>query len=98
MCHNLIGWKSKVLDKWIREIQESQWRGDMWHDEVSHLTCWKNNPVERGKERRERKRREKREEEKMREKLLPLSSFSEIRSSTFVRARGKVRPRGESFE
>ena len=20
MCHNLIGWKSKVLDKWIREI------------------------------------------------------------------------------
>ena len=22
MCHNLIGWKSKVLDKWIREIQK----------------------------------------------------------------------------
>ena len=21
MCHNLIGWESKVLDKWIREIQ-----------------------------------------------------------------------------
>ena len=22
MCHNLIGWKSEVLDKWIREIQK----------------------------------------------------------------------------
>ena len=22
MYHNLIGWKSKVLDKWIREIQK----------------------------------------------------------------------------
>ena len=22
MCHNLIGWKYKVLDKWIREIQK----------------------------------------------------------------------------
>ena len=70
----------------------------MWHDEVSHLTCWKNNPVERGEERRDRKRREKREEEKMREKLLLLSSFSEIRSLAFIRARGKVRPRGESSE
>ena len=22
MCQNLIGWKSKVFDKWIREIQK----------------------------------------------------------------------------
>ena len=22
MCYNLIGWKFKVLDKWIREIQK----------------------------------------------------------------------------
>ena len=22
MCHNLVGWKSKALDKWIREIQK----------------------------------------------------------------------------
>ena len=22
MCHNWIGWKSKVLDKWIKEIQK----------------------------------------------------------------------------
>ena len=36
MCHNLRGWKSKDMDKRIREIQENQWRGDMW--QIGHPT------------------------------------------------------------
>ena len=33
MCHNMIGKKSKVMDKVIKEIQESQCESDMWQDE-----------------------------------------------------------------
>ena len=33
MCHHLIGRKSKVMDKMIKEIQEIQWESDTWQDE-----------------------------------------------------------------
>ena len=47
----------------------------MWHDEISHLTCWtKKFGGGRGKL-REKERERKGEEEKRREKLLILSSF-----------------------
>ena len=48
----------------------------MWHDEISHLTCWtKQFGGGRGKLQGKEKEREKRE--KMRERLLIFSSFPE---------------------
>ena len=58
MCHNLIGWKSKVLEKVIKEIQESQWESDTWQDEDIPLNFGPKNSVEKeiGGKRKEEKR------------------------------------------
>ena len=77
MCHHLIGRKSKVMDKVIKEIQESQWESDKWQDEDIPLDFGPNNSVE--KEMGEEKEREKREHRKRREKLQFLFTIYRYR-------------------
>ena len=60
MCHHLIGRKSKVMDV-DKEIQESQWKSDIWQDEASHLTLDQTNSV--GRRRKGGKKKEKEERE-----------------------------------
>ena len=58
MCYHLIGRKSKVMDKVIKEIQESQLESDMWQDEDIPLDFGPNNSMEKeiGGENEEEKR------------------------------------------
>ena len=57
----------------------------MWHDEVSHLTCWKKQSGggEQHWKRKKKKREEKREEEKKCERLQLLSRISGDRTIGF---------------
>ena len=81
MCHNLIGWKSIVLGKWVREFQkEPMLRWHMARKGTSHLTCWtkqfgggrgKGGDRERRKERRKEREKERR---RMRREKLHLRS------------------------
>ena len=82
MCHHLIGRKSKVMDKVIKKIQESQYESDTWQDEDIPLDFGPNNSVE--KEIGEKKK-ERREERKMREKLQLLSTIDRDRWVGFCR-------------
>ena len=70
MCHYLRGWKSKVLDKWIREIKKEPMR--KWHvaKRTSHLT--KLDQISMGKRKLEKKKgRKKRENKKDEREALP---------------------------
>ena len=62
MCHHLIGMKSKVTDKVIKEIQESQWKSDTWQDEDIPLDFGQKNSVEKEIGRGKRKKRREKEE------------------------------------
>ena len=71
----------------------------MWHDEVSHLTCWTKQSgggEEMGEREKERGRKEREEEEGERSSTFSLD-FSAIGLWVFAGARGEVLPRDESF-
>ena len=91
----MIGWKSKVMNKVIKEIQESQWESDTWQDEDIPLDFGPNNSVEKEMEKRKRKRRE--EESRERGSTFSLN-FPVIGPSVSGGARDKVLPRNESFK
>ena len=80
MCHHLIRRKSKVMDKVIKEIQESQWESDMWQDEDIPLDFGPNKFGGEEKKKGGRKR-------KRREKLQLLSTIYEDRWVSFCRAK-----------
>ena len=58
MYHHMIGWKSKVMDKVIKEIQGSQWECDKWLDEDIPLDLRPNNSVGKKEGRKKKKKRE----------------------------------------
>ena len=69
----------------------------MWQERTSHLSKFDLTGRERGK--LGKRKREKRERKIRGERGSSFSLvFQEIRSSAFVEAKGKVRPRDESFE
>ena len=70
MCRHLIERKSKVMDKMIKKIQESQWKSDTWQDEDIPLDFGPNNSGE--KEIGEKKRREERDEREASNSLYDL--------------------------
>ena len=71
----------------------------MWHDEVSHLTCWTKQSVGESNIGKERKRKEKKREKKRRRgRGFNFSlEFSAIGRSVSVKARRKVLLRDEGF-
>ena len=54
----MIRWKSKVMDKLIKEIQESQCESDTWQDEDIPLDLLDQTGGKEGKEREEAVERE----------------------------------------
>ena len=79
MCHNLIGWKSKVMDKRIRKSKGANRRWTCGKGGHTHLIMLDQTG---GKE-----KRKKREGRKMREKLQLLSTIYGDRWVGFLRAK-----------
>ena len=87
MCHQLILRKSKVMDKVIKEIQESQWESDTWQDEDIPLDFRPNNSLDKEIGGKKKEKREKRESGE-RSSNFSLRS-TEIGGSVFVGLRTK---------
>ena len=75
MYHHLIGRKSKVTDKVIKEIQDSQCKSDVWQDEDISHDFRPNNSVEKEIDGGKRKKRREKEEREA------PTSFYDIRRS-----------------
>ena len=70
----------------------------MWHDEVSHLTCWTKQSDGRKEKEKEKEEREGKGREEGGERSSTLSlDFPEIRSSAFIGVRDKVDPHNERY-
>ena len=105
MFHTPRERKSKSLDKIKKENKERKkergrdmWQGGRW-EEISHLNQVGSDSVgekEKNEEEKKKKKKRKNKESGVRSSTFSLRS-TEIRPSVFVRGRGKVHLRDESF-